>query len=260
MAKGRGWIWISLALVCAISAGGLTFFLLQRQSQAQQAAIEAAREEASAGLAPVEMVTLPVAARDLPRETVITAADLLPRDFPANVAPPSAIADSESLVGRMLSGDLLAGDPIFAGLLYGGEQGALSAEIEPGKTVIAFPILDLFAGTGLFVENDRVDLLLSFEQPEGGPLTGYTVQNVRLLRILAPPPTEDDPTPSPTALLFELDPAAALMVKRVKDAGGTIDMALRSPLDEAPFVVDPLTNDDLIRLMQGTPENVGQQP
>ncbi len=30
MARSKGWIWISLALVCALSAGTLTYYLLQR--------------------------------------------------------------------------------------------------------------------------------------------------------------------------------------------------------------------------------------
>ncbi|MFV9506974.1 MAG: Flp pilus assembly protein CpaB [Oscillochloridaceae bacterium umkhey_bin13] len=258
MAKGKGWIWLSLALVCALSAGVLTYFLLQRQNAAQQAAIEQALQQAAAAPAPVETIDLPVAVRELLVDTVITGQDLTLRAFPVEVVPPSALVDPAQIEGRVVSQRLSAGDLFMPASLYGGEVASLSSEIEPGRTVMAFPIIDLFTSVNLFVPNDRVDMLLSFAAEEQGMLTGYTVQNVRILRILIPRPTDNNPNPAPTALLLELSPAEAVLVKKVKDAGGTIDLALRSPLDNQPFEIDPVTNQDLIQLMrQGAPPSVG---
>ncbi|HMQ30630.1 MAG TPA: Flp pilus assembly protein CpaB [Chloroflexaceae bacterium] len=265
MARAKGWIWISLALVCAVSAGGLSYYLLQRQNAATQAAIAQAQQ----AVPEVETVAVPVAARSLERSTTLTAADIELKEFPLGLTPASALTDPELLAGRILSEPLAQGDFFRESSLYGNEAGSLSETIAPGKTVIAFPIVDLFSTTGLFVEDDRVDLLLSFQdlvasaEQAGGPVTGYTVQNARVVRILTGPPSQDNPNPPPTALLLELDPSDAVMVKKVKDSGGTIDLALRSPLDNEPFDVSPVTNEDLIRLMGGDgggPETTGNAP
>jgi pilus assembly protein CpaB len=263
MARSKGWIWLSLALVCALSAGGLSYYFLQRQNTAAQEAILQAQQAAP----PIETVKIPVAARAMEQGTTLVAADIELKDFPLNLAPTSALTDAEVLAGRILSEPLAQGDFFRDSALYGGEGGSLSETIAQGKTVIAFPIVELLATTNLFVEDDRVDLLLSFDgavAPEGvdaGSITGYTVQNARVVRILTAPPTNDNPQPTPTALLLELDPSDAVMVKKVKDSGGTIDLALRSPLDNEPFDVSPVTDNDLIRLMQGgEPDTVGSRP
>lgn len=265
MARAKGWIWISLALVCALSAGGLTYFLLQRQSTATAEAIVAAQQEAAAPQE--ETVSIPVATRDLERGTEIAPDAYELKEFPVSLAPSSAITDTELLTGQVLSQFIAQGDIFRPEALYGGTGAPLSSSIEAGRTIIAFPIADLFTGIGLFVEGDRVDLLLSIgvkaaDGADQGELTGYTVQNVRIMRIVSPQPTQDTPNPTPTALLLELDPADAVMVKKVKDAGGTIDLALRSPLDEDDFTVPPVTDTDLVTLMNSgdAPQTVGNAP
>lgn len=268
MARAKGWIWISLALVCALGAGGLTYFMLQRQSAA--AAAEADKRIQEIEAAPKEeTVSIPVATRDLERGVEIVPDAFELKEFPLSLAPSSAITDTELIAGQILSQFVAQGDIFRQESIYGGTSAVLSSAIESGRTVIAFPITDLFTGIGLFVEGDRVDMLLSIgleaTLPDGstpaGSITGYTVQNVRIMRIVSPRPTEESPNPAPTALLLELDPADAVMVKKVKDSGGTIDLALRSPVDEDDFTVPPVTDTDLAILMGGgAPDTVGNAP
>ena len=263
MVRTKGWIWISLALICALGAGGLAYYMLQQQRIAAEAAISAAQQRSAVA----ELVTteIPVAARDLERGTLIQDTDIVVKAFPVELVPSAVITDMTRLSGQILAEPVTQGDLFRERTLYGSEQGPLSAEIAQGRTIIAFPIVDLFAGTGLLVEGDRIDLLLSVEvereAQEGAAtrekLTGYTVQNVRVMRILTDPPTEENPEPRPTALLLELAPGDAVMVKKVKDAGGTIDLALRSPLDEEPFRVPMVDDDALITLLQGEAETIG---
>jgi pilus assembly protein CpaB len=262
MARAKGWIWISLALVCALSAGALTYVMLQRQSVEATKQLELAQQQIAE--TKEETVSIPVAIRDLERGTLLTADHFTAKEFPLSLAPSSAITQTELLDGQVLSQFIGQGDIFRAEALYGGTGGPLSSDIEPGRTVITFPVVDLFTSTGLFVEGDRVDMLLTLSDETGEEsesLTGYSIQNVRIMRILGPPPSEDNPTPAPSALLLELDPADAVMVKRIKDGGGVIDMALRSPVDQDEFDVPVLTDDDVIRLMTGdAPETVGNAP
>lgn len=267
MARAKGWIWISLALVCALSAGGLTYFLLQRQSVAAELAVAEAQQLAAP--APVETITIPVAVRDLERGQVLSAQDFALKAFPLDLAPSSAITDTELLADQILAEHVGQGDIFRASALYGGTGAPLSSEIAAGRTVIAFPTGDLLSGSGLFVEGDRVDLMLSTEvvataegAPDIGAITGYTVQNVRIMRLLSPQPTEENPNPAPEALLLEMDPADAVMLKKVKDANGVIDLALRSPVDNEAFQVGPITDSELIQLMDSydAPATVGNAP
>jgi pilus assembly protein CpaB len=267
MGRAKGWIWISLALVCALGAGGLTYVLLQRQNARATQALALAQQELASE--PKEAtVSIPVARQDLDRGIALTPEQFELKAFPVSLAPSSAITDTELLDGQILAQFVAQGDIFRPQDIYGGTGAPLSSLIEPGRTIISFPVIDLFTGTGLFVEGDRVDLLLSIgvettteDGAEQGDITGYTVQNVRVMRILSPPPSEGDPTPAPTALLLELDPADAVMVKKVKDAGGTVDLALRSPVDQDDFDVPVVTDQDLIRLMDGSaPETVGDAP
>jgi pilus assembly protein CpaB len=266
MARAKGWIWLSLALVCALGAGGLTYYFLQRQSAATQAAVSRAMQEAAPP--PVETVAVPVAARKLERGETLTPELFRLKDFPVDLAPSSAITDTELLDGQILAATIAEGDIFRPEALYGGTGAPLSADIEPGRTVIAFPAQDLLGGTGLLVEGDRVDLLITSnitEQATGnslGALTGYTVQNVRIMRILSPAPTADTPNPAPNAFILELDPSDALMVKAVRDAEGKLDLALRSPADQQPFEQPAVNEQDILRLMSryGANQSVGQAP
>jgi pilus assembly protein CpaB len=254
MGRSKGWIWIGLALVCAISAGALTYVLIQRQNAA--AAEELARaQEAIAATPKEETVTIPVAAVRIERGATVTLEQITTKEFPVSLAPSSAMTQTELIAGQTLTQPIAEGDIFRTEAFYGGAGATLSAIIEPGRTIISIPVLDLFSGTGLFVEGDRIDMLLSYG--DSGTITGYTVQNVRIIRILAPAPTEEAPNPAPSALLLEVDPEDAVMIKKVKDSGGVIDMALRSPLDEDDFDVDAVTDDELIRLMNGTPDTTG---
>lgn len=133
MARAKGWIWISLALVCALSAGALTYVLLQRQSAEATRQLEIAQQQIAD--TKEETVSIPVAVRDLERGTLLGADLFMAKEFPLSLAPSSAITQAELLDGQVLSQFVGQGDIFRAEALYGGTGGPLSSEIEPGRTV-----------------------------------------------------------------------------------------------------------------------------
>lgn len=261
MARTKSWIWITLALVCALSAGGLTYYLLQRQSNNATAEVDNLRAQLTA-VPVVETVSVPVAARDLVSGTTLTPEDFVQKNFPVDLVATSAITDVEQLSGQILIEPVTSGDIFRKNVFVGGAGVSFSGEIEPGKTVIAFPISDLLSQTGVFVAGDRIDLLITrvgaVPDPsvpgDTGMLTGYSVQNVRIMRVLGTTPTETNPNPTPTALLIEISPEDAVMVKKVKDSGGIVELGLRSPADNEPFIVDPVTDGELLQLINEGPK------
>lgn len=118
--------------------------------------------------------------------------------------------------------------------------------------MMAFPVADLLNQSKVINAGDHIDLLLTMNVREGtgetirtGSSTSYTVQNIRVVKIVRPTPTEDVPNPEPSAVLFELSPQDAVIVKYVKDSGGTIDFTLRSSTDATVYETDAINQDYL---------------
>jgi pilus assembly protein CpaB len=65
------------------------------------------------------------------------------------------------------------------------------------------------------------------------------------VKIIRPTPTEEQPNPEASAILFELSPQDAVIVKFVKDSGGTLDFTLRSSTDATIYETDAIKQDYL---------------
>lgn len=252
MGRQKGWIWLSLAVVCAIGAGAISFFVLGRE-------VTAAQERATAGLVatavPVPMVQLPVARDNLVAGQLLDEASYVLKDFPVELAPTNAITTTTTLDGQTLLYNMAAGDIFRGEALVGGVGTPVSGQIDPGKTLLALPIVDLMSETGLVQNGDHVDLLLTLKLVDDAGvnenLTGYTIENVTVFRVLVPPQADDQPAPKPTGLVLLLRPEDAVIVKATKDAGGVIDMTLRSPRDSEPFNAPEIRTPALEALLTG---------
>ena len=245
MSRQKAWIWMTLALVCAVGAAAVAFFSLQQRAIAVEQNVPVALPTPT----PIPTVKLPVAARDLAAGAVLATTDIMIADFPVQLAPASAITLTELLAQQVLAEPIAKGDFFRQRALLGGAGAPISGQIEPGKTIIAFPVADALGQTGLIQDGDHVDLLLtiSTKGPDGqdlGKTTGYTVQNAQVFRVLRPPKTEQNPNPQPNLFLLLLAPKDAVLVKFVKDSGGTIDLGLRSPQDKEPFDAPAATEQD----------------
>jgi pilus assembly protein CpaB len=63
--------------------------------------------------------------------------------------------------------------------------------------------------------------------------------------------------PVPQAILLTISPQDALVLKYVKDTGGSLDMVLRAPGAEQPSAAEPVDVDYLIRRYR-IPTEVGR--
>jgi len=117
---------------------------------------------------------------------------------------------------------------------------------------MAFTREDLLNQSTAIQEGDSIDLMLTLDIEEEtatetrqGKSTSYTLQNIRVLRIMRPPPTEQAQNPEPVAILFEMTPQDAVIAKFVKDAGGTLDFTLRAENDPDPYTTEAISQDFL---------------
>jgi pilus assembly protein CpaB len=226
----------------------MVYVVLQNQQvEAQELAVRLAQEQT----APVPIMRLPVAARPLEPGAVLNAQDYVLKEFPLDLVPPRAITNTADLDNKVLVQPVGQGETFHNGEFLGGAGAAISQQLKPGRVLFAFPIVDLLSQSNLIQDGDHVDLLLTVQKKgqdgeDAGKATAITLQNIEVFKVLRPQPTEDDKQPKATALLFSMKPEDAVMVKFVKDVGGTIDFTLRSPLDKETFQAPRVDDADLI--------------
>lgn len=240
MNKGRGWMLIILGLALAIGAGALVYYYLSVQ-QPPPAPPEPI----------VQTIPVPVASGPLAIGTTISSASYNVVDYPINLVPVDAITDTKQLDSKVLVQPVNQGETFSPDVFLGSTQAALSEQVQPGNVLFAFPIVDLLSKVDVIQDGDRIDLLLTNDVQRGDGQTPIhttllTVQNIEVLKVLRPAAQEDGQPVEPTALLLSVRPDDAVMIKYVKDSGGTFDFVLRSKLEDATFQVPPVTTSEFI--------------
>lgn len=129
-----------------------------------------------------EKVVRIVAARDLPRGTLVTLKDFAKDEFPANWIGTDAVALSEvQLVqGKQLNIDLKAGQLLMHVHLIEPAQPALASRLSPDKRAVTIPVDLMSSMSGLLQPGDRVDLFVSFDY-KGQRTTASLLQGVEVL-------------------------------------------------------------------------------
>jgi pilus assembly protein CpaB len=219
----------------------------------------------------ISQVLVVMAARDIPELVPVSADALIVKPFPADFVPVGAIAGPELAVGKYTTTRIVKDAIIVAAYLSPTRRaGNVAASVPRGKVAVAFPGNDILSTTGSIRAGDRVDILLSLILPQqqtpapgGPPPTGRdgpvqattaisvqtTMQNVEVLAVgqeVAPAPgLPGSPAArtgaTQTIITFLVDHQDALVLKFIKDSGGVIDLALRSPDDSQAVQTDAVT-------------------
>ena len=258
MARLRGFVWLSAGVVLALLAGLVAYTTLTRVA-------EAPAESAAAG----PQVTVLVAARSLPVRSVLTLDDLLEVELPPDAVPEGAARTTDTAVGRLTMTPLYSGEPILEQKLVDpnvtSPDGRKALFLLEDEVLMALATQDMLSQSGMLAPGDHVDILFSLEFPEnrgvGATDTGQEdeqttfglLQNVTIAGLMGGLPTaseeeglEDSSAASPETILLSIAPQDALALKYAVDAGGVIDLVLRAPGVEKPFVTDPVDIDYLI--------------
>jgi pilus assembly protein CpaB len=226
-----------------------------------------ARQAGEASRAVIPQVYVVMAAREIPDSAIVTPDALVVRPFPAEFAPVGAVSQPEQAVGKFAVGTIFKDQILMSGQVSTGRRApSLSDRVPPGRVVVWMPMPDLIAGQIGFRPGDRLDILLSLtlnktsaadqQNNSQGLSTQVTLQNVEIfaigeqLQVGAAPPADKNaqqqksgPTGQPLALL--VDHQDAIILKYIKDSGGTIDLALRSSDEERIVRTDAVTVDSI---------------
>jgi pilus assembly protein CpaB len=255
----RGCLWLTAGLVVAILAGAVAFIALS----------SATEQRGGAGQAPAgAMVDVVAATQAVAVGSQLTAEDVVLKLVPVDVAPDGAVSQLEDAVGKVTSWDLVPGEILVASRLVDPNvvtgDGRLALLVSEDQVLMAFPAQDLLSRSGVLKPGDHVDLLFSLQFPTDRTPSGVTtggggedeqvtfnlLQNVVIAAVVGSQPATGETTGSPDALLLTVTPQDALVLKYVKDAGGTVDIVLRAPGAEQPATIEPVDVDYVIKKYQ----------
>lgn len=264
----RALIIILTGLFAAIAAGLVVYFLLQNTRQTvSQSQLTPVTGVATAR--PTSVVI--VAAIDIPPNSVITTSMLLTSTYPTDLISADAIRNASEVLGSTAKTSVFSGQVLLKRQFVAaqGRTGA-SVNIPPGKVLVAFPSTDMLNATGAVQPGDHVDIMLTIpisgttridsgtgsgsQVAAGGQaiVTQGTIQNIEVYTIgnwTPPGQTANAETRGTLKVItFVVDHQEALILKYVKDSGGTIDLAVRSSLDNKTVQTDPVTIDYLVDL------------
>jgi Flp pilus assembly protein CpaB len=252
--KRRSLLWFVASAILAILAGVLAMvFLSSRGQQPSQVPKQ-----------PVVVARNPIAANDVVRVDNVT---LDQRDQ----IPSGAAVEVQDVVGGTALRNIAQGEVIVMQdirIITGTQDLPFLLE---DKIAVALPADDILSQWGAVMPGDHVDVLftldLILEKPmyiedigtveeaqlyaaieRDQSLDGVsvlTLQNLEVLQIIEEPQVEEQaqeetPQPLQRALVLKIDPQDAVVLKYLRDSVGTIDLALRSPDNDALFTVQPV--------------------
>lgn len=260
----RALVLVLTGLASAIAAAAVVYYMITNLKPPAQGEVTVVPTQ-------VPQKVVVVAATDIAANSVITRAQVVTGAFPLNMVPADALTEIDQVVNTT------ARTPVFSGQILlqrqfiaaDGRTGS-SVNIPSGKVLVAFPSTDMLNATGAVQAGDHVNIMLSMpisgtNRLDGGASSGsqfgagaqamvsqMTLQNIEVYTLgLWTPPGEqvqDDQSKALKIITFIVDPQEALILKFVKDSGGTIDLAVRSAEDVNLAQTDPVNLDYLVDL------------
>ena len=170
MVLRRRWpIASKILLALAVLLGALTFVMVRGYQQRADALRPASGSETA----------VVIAAVDLTRGTVLSEAVLGSSTVPAAYVPPGAIRDPSDISGRVLTGEMAAGEIVTESRLAAPGAGPLAALVPPGLRAI---VISSGAPQGSIREGDRVDVFATYGG--GRPHTELAASAIEVLKVL----------------------------------------------------------------------------
>lgn len=275
--RRRGVLLMVVGVLAALAAGVLVYALSTRGPAPAPVPTAVA---VAATVTPVPLQQVLLAAHDIASQQLVTAADVVTRSYPVGIAPADTFSTPAEIISRTTTTRVFQGELLLARQFTGvGEGVGTSPQLPAGKVLVAFPSSDMLSGTGAVHAGDHVDILLTLPvsgttalnpnnaQEAGGskPLVAQaTMQNVTIFstgqwtpsgpRAAGDTSTTANGAPAPlTVITFVVDHQEALILKYIKDSGGTIDLEVRSASETKAVNTDPVSLDYLIELFHFVP-------
>jgi pilus assembly protein CpaB len=158
MTQWRGVVPIVVALIIALAGSVLTYTWLKKQSATQQKIVKVESDA----------VQIAVALTDLPWGTVLKKEHIKFTPFLKETLPPKCFTDLAQLEGRVLIAQTKEKEPILESKLAPDtvKVGGISAVVKPGMRALAVKGDKVIGLSGLIQPGNRVDVLVTFTNPQ----------------------------------------------------------------------------------------------
>ena len=201
------------------------------------------------GATAVPEYSIVVAARDLPRGTLLSAGDVEISTWTGAQPPAGAFLDPRAVEGQVLGESVRAAKPILPAHLADKDRLWLAASIPAGMRAVTVHVNEFAGVTQLVERGDRVDVMVANQSRSPGrkDLRLKTVlQNVEVVATGREPLTRGKRNPIPViTLLVEAGESERLSLA---DQSGAIRLVLRNPLDESVEITGgPIQLSDVMR-------------
>ena len=154
-------------------------------------------------------------------------------DWPENAVPPGAFASINEMLApgkRIVLAPIEPNEPVLAAKLTGpGQRATLSAVIQPGMKAVTVRVNDVEGVAGFILPGDRVDVMLTRRNDNGGNKGGTTdvvLQNTPVLAIDQLADERSDKPMIAKAVTLEVDTVAAQKLTLSAQLG-VLSLALR---------------------------------
>lgn len=261
--KRRSLLWFVASALLALLAGVLAVVFL-RQAQPSEVA-EVPKQLVVVAISPIaenEVIRVDYVSlqerEDFPSGAAVEVKDVVGGTALRDIAQGEVIVMQDI---RIITGtsDLpfLLGDDTIAVALEANDVLSKWGAVMPGDHVDVLFTLDLILEKPMYVEDITTveeAALYEIERDQSmDNVSVLTLQNLEVLQIIEEPQLEDQaqqqeeaPTVRQRALILKVDPQDAVVLKYLRDTIGSIDLALRSPDNEALFTVQPVNINYLV--------------
>ena len=218
MARGRGPILIATSLLLAGGAAWMANRLLS------------ARAAPVAAPATSHILT---SAMNLPVGTKIESRHVASIEMIPGQEPAGTFHDLKEIDGKVTMVNVPAGQLLMAPMFAKEGESALAAVVSQDKRAVTVRVDDVVGVAGFLLPGNRVDVVATRKDDRSGVITSETI--LSNLKVLAVDQSTASNTNEPVvvrAVTLEVTPEEGETLLKGK-AAGTIQLALRNPLDES---------------------------
>lgn len=237
--------------VLALLALAALVFIVVRSLSAQKPQPQTARVEQQVPRGKFPQVY--VARENLEVGSFVDANKLEARDWPEQAILPSQVRADQvqpsELVGSVVRNRMVKGEPILlANLVKPGDRSFLAAALTPGMRAVTIPVDNITGHSGLLLQGDRVDVVLtqnvasasSAAQARVGETIMRAVRVIAINSAMAAPENAQTVDDHPRSVTLEVTPKQAEAVAVARELG-TLSLVLRSlPQTESDEMEDEL--------------------
>ncbi len=252
MARGRGPILIACSLVLAAGAAWMANSWLAAQG---------------APVRSTETTRILSAAVGLPVGTKIEARHVSTIEMIPGKEPAGTFQDFKDIDGKVTTVNVTAGQMLMVQMFAQEGEGALAAAVARNKRAVTVRVDDVVGVAGFLLPGNRVDVVATSKDDRTTVVRSETIlSNIKVLAVDQTTAANSSEPVVVRAVTLEVTPGEAETLLQGK-AAGTIQLALRNPLDESdarhkpPAAVVPVVKavrpvrDPSITVIRGTQIN-----